>query len=97
MRRAIYGITQAGALDNKPLKKFLAPDCYYEVAHTTGLWRQAKIPIHFSLVVNDFGVKYLGKQHVEHLVHCLKKYYAKVSEYWEGKLYCGITLEWNYS
>ena len=73
VRRAIYGLPQAGALANKQLKKFLAPDCYYEVAHTTGLWRQAKIPIQFSLVVSNFGVKYLGKQHVEHLVHCLKK------------------------
>ena len=48
-------------------------------------------------MVDDSGVKYVGKQHVEHLVHCLKKHYAKVSEDWEGKLYCGITLEWNYS
>ena len=48
-------------------------------------------------MVENFGVKYIGKQHVEHLVHCLKKKYAKVSEDWEGKLYCGITLEWNYN
>ena len=48
-------------------------------------------------MVDDFGVKYVGKQHVEHLVHCLKKHYAKVSEYWERELYCGITLDWNYS
>ena len=33
---------------------------------------------------------------MEHLVHCLKKHYAKVSEDWEGKLYCGITLDWKY-
>ena len=48
-------------------------------------------------MVDDFGVKYVGKQHVEHLVHCLKKNDAKVSEDWEGKLYCRITLDWNYS
>ena len=34
---------------------------------------------------------------MERLVHFLKKNYAKVSEDWEGKLYCGIKLEWNYS
>ena len=33
---------------------------------------------------------------MEHLVHCLKKHYTKVSEDWEGKLYCRITLDWNY-
>ena len=47
-------------------------------------------------MVDNFGVNYVGKQHVEHLVHCLKKHYAKVSEDWEGKLYCGLTLDGNY-
>ena len=93
--RVIYGLSQAGPLANNQLKKFLAPDGYYKVAHTPGLWRHATRPIQFSLVVDDFSVKHVGKQHVEHLVHCLKKNYAKVSEDWEGKLYCGITLELN--
>ena len=48
--RAIYGLTQAGALANNQLKKFLPPDGYYEVAHTPGLWRPTTIPIQFSLV-----------------------------------------------
>ena len=82
VRKAIYGLPQAGALTNKQLKKFLSPDGYYEVAHTPGLWRHATISMQFSLVVDDFGVKYIGKQHVEHLVYCLKKNYAKVSEDW---------------
>ena len=82
VRRAIYWLPQAGALANKQLNNFLAPDGYYEVAHTPGLWIHATIPTQFSLVVDDFGVKYIGKQHVEHLVYCLKKNYAKVSEDW---------------
>ena len=45
----------------------------------------------------QFWCKYVGNQHVQHLVHCLKTNYEKVSEYWEGKLYCGITVEWNYN
>ena len=94
--QAIYGLSQAGALANKQLEKFLAPGGYYEVAHTPGLWRHATRPIQFSLVVDNCGVKYVGKEHVEHLVHCLKKHYAKVSEDWEGKLCCRITVDWNY-
>ena len=39
VRKAIYRLPQAGALANKQLKKFLAPDGYYEVAHTPRLWR----------------------------------------------------------
>ena len=80
----------------KQFNKSLAPDGYYEVAHTPGIWRHTTRPIQFSLVVDNVGVKYLGKEHVDHLVHWLKKHYKKVSEDWEGKLYCGITLDWNY-
>ena len=71
VRRSIYGLPRAGALTNKQLKKFLAPDGYYEVAHIPWLWRHSTRPIQFSLVVDDFGVKYVGKKYVEHLVHCL--------------------------
>ena len=50
----------------------------------------------FTLVVDDFGVKYIGKEHEEHLFQELKKYYDKVIIDWAGSLYCGISLEWNY-
>ena len=74
VRRAKDGLPRAGALANKQLKHFLAPYGYYEVAHTPGLWHHTTKPIQFSLVVDNFGVKYIGKQHVEHLIHCLKKH-----------------------
>ena len=38
-RSCIYGLSQAGALSNKMLKEHLAPDGYFKVAHTPGLWR----------------------------------------------------------
>ena len=86
VRRAIYGLPHAGALANKQLKKFLAPDGYYEFVHTPEIWRQSTIPIQFSLVVDDFGVKYIGKQHVEHLVHCLQNITQKCQKI--GKASC---------
>lgn len=49
----------------------------------------------FTLVVDDFGVKYVGVEHALHLLKILKQYY-KVSEDWEGNLYCVVSLEWNY-
>jgi hypothetical protein len=33
-------------------------------------------PITFSLVVDDFGVKYVGREHAEHLVATLEKLYT---------------------
>ena len=51
--------------------------------------------MNFSLVVDSFGVKYVGKQHGEHLVTCIQKYYP-VSVDWSGELYCGVSLDWDY-
>ena len=45
-------------------------------------------------MVDDFGDKYLGKEHALHLKVALKIY--RVATYWEGKLYIGITLKRGY-
>jgi hypothetical protein len=94
-RKAIYGLPQASILANQLLGKRLAPTGYYKVAHTPGLGRHGSRPIQFSLVVDNFGVKYVGKKHAGHLITTLCKHY-KLSEDWEGTLYCGITLDWDY-
>ena len=67
-RKAIYGLPQAGSLANKLLKEWLEPHGYIEVPHTPGLWKYKTRPIHFSLVVDDFGVKYVGRDNAEHLI-----------------------------
>ena len=68
MHQAIYGLPQAGILANQQLRERLAPFGYYEVAHTPGLWQHVTKPVQFSLVVDDFGVKYVGEEHVHHLI-----------------------------
>lgn len=95
IRKAIYGLPAAGILANKLLQKRLAPHGYYEVPHTPGLWRHLTRPVQFSLVVDDFGVKYVGRKHAQHLIDKLKKWY-NLAEDWKGDLYCGIRLDWNY-
>ena len=94
-KTSTYGLPQAGVLGNILLRKRLAPHGYYECKHTPGLWKHTSRPIAFTLVVDDFGVRYVGREHAEHLVSCLKKDY-KVSTDWDGALYCVITLKWNY-
>ena len=49
----------------------------------------------FTLVVNDFGVKYVGKEHAMHLQNAIKENYEVKTE-WAGKQYIGITLDWDY-
>jgi hypothetical protein len=96
MRRAVWGVPQAGILENKLLQKRLLPHGYYECKHTPGLWQHLTRPISFTLVVNGFGVKYVGREHVDHLIKCIKEKY-ELTQDWSGDLYCGITLHWDYS
>jgi hypothetical protein len=96
MRRAVWGLPQAGILANKQLRWKLAPFGYYKCVNTPGLWYHVLHPISFALVVDDFGVKYVGKEHADHLIASIKSTYKKLTEDWTGSLYCGIILEWDY-
>ena len=96
IHQAIYGLPQAGILANKLLQERLELFGYYEVAHTPDLWQHTWQPVSFMLVVDDFGVKYVNKKHAWHLVEAPKKCTYQLEDNWEGKLYCGILLEWNY-
>jgi hypothetical protein len=60
MGRAIWGLPQAGILANKLLQKRCLPHGYYECANTPSLWKHITRPISFTLVGNNFGVKYIG-------------------------------------
>jgi hypothetical protein len=95
IQKGMYGLPQAGILANKLLQPNLAKDGYRPTQHTHGLWKHDTRPISFSLVVDDFGVKYVGREHVEHLMTCIKKIY-NISSDWNGRAYCGLTLEWDY-
>ena len=63
--------------------------------HTPGLWRHIFRPEQFTLVVDDFGVKFVGVEQLQNLVESLKKFYEIVLDP-TGSKYCGITLEWDY-
>ena len=71
IRKEIYGLPQAGILANKLLKKRLTKHGYYEVEHTPGLWQHKWSPIVFTLVVDDFGMQYVGAEHAMYLIHTL--------------------------
>ena len=58
--KTMYGLPQAGKLSNNLLCSQLATDGYYELPHTPGLWKHVTRPVWFTLVVDDFGVKYVG-------------------------------------
>ena len=71
----MYGLPQAGILAQNLLEKRLKKKGYYQSMYTPGLWLHEWQPIQFSLVVDDFGVKYVGKEHAKHLVDALVEHY----------------------
>jgi hypothetical protein len=46
-------------------------------------------------VVDDFAVKYVGKQHAEHLRNALLLTYELTTD-WTATVYSGMTLKWDY-
>jgi hypothetical protein len=45
--------------------------------------------------VDDFAVKYMGKQHADHLRNALLKKYELTTD-WAAIVYSGMTLKWDY-
>jgi endonuclease I len=45
--------------------------------------------------VDDFGIKYVDQEHAQHIVDASGTLY-KLTTDWDGSLYCGITLKWDY-
>jgi hypothetical protein len=95
IRKGMYGLPQAGILAQELLAKRLKEHGYSQSETTPGLWKHKWQPIAFSLVVDDFGVKYVGKEHAQHLFQMIKKYYECSIET-EGERYCGLTIKWDY-
>jgi hypothetical protein len=87
----MYGFPQAGILANGLLQRRLALDGYCPTKHTHGLWKHKTRPFWFSLVVDDFGIKYIGRDNGEHLMASIKKNYDISSAY------CGLKLDWDYT
>jgi hypothetical protein len=93
--KGMYGLKQAGLLANQLLQTRLAPFGYYPAHQTPGLWLHKTRPIAVSLVVDDFAVKYVGKQHVDHLRNALLRGYELTTD-WAANIYSGMTLKWDY-
>ena len=69
--RGMYGLPHSGLLANKLIEKRLNKCGYYQSKLVLGLWEHEWRPVQFTLVVDDFGVKYVGEEHVLHLKQTL--------------------------
>jgi hypothetical protein len=95
VRRGMYGLPQAGIIAQDLLTKRLHKAGYRQSAVTPGYWHHDWRPISFTLVVDDFGVKYTNKDDVKHLASVLRQDY-EIDIDWEGTRYLGLTIDWDY-
>ena len=79
IRKGMYGLPQAGLLAQELLEKKITETRLHTKQSDPNFWTHVWQPISFTLVVDDFGVKYVGKEHADHLVQVLKEKY-EISE-----------------
>jgi hypothetical protein len=91
----MYGLPQTGIIAQELLEERLIVAGYRQSKLTPGFWTHDWRPIKITLVVDDFGVKYINKDDVTHLLAALQKDYDVHTDL-EGTRYLGITLDWDY-
>jgi hypothetical protein len=96
IQKGMYGLPQAGILAQNLLEERLNKHGYHQSPTTPGLWRHDLRPISFTLCVNNFGIKYDGKKHANHLAKILNKHYV-CSIDWTGTRYIGMNMDWDYA
>ena len=94
--QGMYGLPQASKIANDQLQQFLLPHGYQPCLFTPGLWQHTTHDICFTLVVDDFAMRYTNKANALHLLVTLKDHY-QVTEDLEATRYCGLTLQWDYA
>ena len=69
--KGMYGLPHAGRLANNLLKQRLSKFGYYETLTTPGLWKHTFRPVFFTLIVDDFGIKFVNIKNAMHLIDLL--------------------------
>jgi hypothetical protein len=94
IQKGMYGLLQAGIIAQQLLKKRLVAEGYRQSTTTPGYWKHDWRPISFALCVDDFGVKYVGKEHADHLLKTLNMHY-QTSQEWDSTRYLSLTIAWD--
>ncbi len=90
-----YGLPQAGILADNLLRGHLEKEGYYEATTKPGLWKHKWQPIQFCLIVDDFGVEYVGIEHFNHLLAVLQ-WYHQVQTNMAGNKIAGLNVQWGF-
>lgn len=89
--KGIYGLPQAGRLAQEKLVKHLAKHGYTASDDTSCLFSHVSRPSKFTLVVDDFAIKYNSDADLDHLLDALREDYVITVDR-EIKKYVGMTV-----
>ena len=95
----MYALPYAGLISQELLEKILEEHGYTQSQMKPGLWSHKWRTIQFTLIVDDFWVKYIRDEHAEHLISVVKKYYElthDLNKEKQGTIYCRVTMDWDY-
>ena len=95
VRKGMPGLKQASIIANKRLSEHLSKAGYKQSRFTPSLWKHTKLPISFTLVVDDFGVMHKGRKNAQHLIDTLRSL-CTISIDWTGSKYLGLDMQWDY-
>lgn len=90
--KTIYGLKQSGLLSQKALVQHLKDNGYAQTKSNECLFTNLDNTVQFSLVVDDFGIKYTNIDNAKHLVSVLQMKYG-VTVDWKGTKYLGMHID----
>jgi hypothetical protein len=93
VNKGIYGLPQAGKLAQDRLITHLAKHGYNQAPNTPCLFRHSSNSVAFTLVVDDFGIKYTHDKDADHLLTVLRELYIMTEDRGTLQKYVGITIK----
>lgn len=95
VKKGMYGLPHAGRIAAIKVTELLAKAGYRECRQNKMVFRHETRNIMFTLVVDDFMVKYSVRADAEHLIKTLETVYVMKTD-WDAKKYLGMSFEWDY-
>ena len=91
----MFDLPLAGSLGHDLLEEQINKEGYFQSKIIPGFWKHKDRALQSTLIVNDFGIKYIKREDLDHLIQTLEKYYSVVVDL-EGKECIKINLDLNY-
>ena len=94
LNKSIYGLPQAGILSQQRLVNHIKTYGYTECENTSCLFQHQTRHTNFTLVVDNFLVKYDSEHDANHLLSALSQIYSLLTN-WDATLYFGMTIRYS--